>query len=405
MAKLLELDGMNKEKREKLSIKSNVILLPRDTTMDIMKALGILAVVSGHAWSGTSLAPYPPYSFHMPLFFFISGYFFKEDIAIHIKKILTKNIIHLILPTLIFTFFYALISIVLYLFEFKFLNPEITIANLFVNPILASGAFDFNSAYWFIACLFFVKIYFEVVHRYIFFIIRKYIDINLLFLHILFILIYFIIAYCSVSMSINMFTNSLISDFRIFFLRILFALFFYYIGFLFRTYNAGRYLNNLWVIFILFIIAQQILASGIKIDFWVQIMKFETHIFPFVTSLNAIVFFYIISSILSKHSASSILVIIGQNSFPILLHHLFGFFILNILLVILGIVRIDEITSIYYQWNTVNTWYLYIVFGLAVSFIMHRYSNIIKILFLSYIEKLSISVLIKNYFLQKFKKR
>lgn len=45
----------------------------------ILKAMGILAVVGGHA--GTNFLPwFPVYSFHMPLFIFISGYFFMSII-------------------------------------------------------------------------------------------------------------------------------------------------------------------------------------------------------------------------------------------------------------------------------------------------------------------------------------
>ena len=46
--------------------------------MDILKALAIIAVVIGHCDS-----PHPLYNFiylyHMPLFFFISGYFYKNE--------------------------------------------------------------------------------------------------------------------------------------------------------------------------------------------------------------------------------------------------------------------------------------------------------------------------------------
>lgn len=44
---------------------------------NILSALGIILVVGGH--SGVGFLPwFPPYSFHMPLFIFISGYFFSS---------------------------------------------------------------------------------------------------------------------------------------------------------------------------------------------------------------------------------------------------------------------------------------------------------------------------------------
>ena len=48
----------------------------RNQTLDIMKAVGIFLVIIGHNSSGI-LTNYI-YSFHMPLFFIIAGYFWKE---------------------------------------------------------------------------------------------------------------------------------------------------------------------------------------------------------------------------------------------------------------------------------------------------------------------------------------
>ena len=48
---------------------------PRDATLDIMRGIGISAVVLGHTGSGFN--PFV-YLFHVPLFFFSSGYFFKD---------------------------------------------------------------------------------------------------------------------------------------------------------------------------------------------------------------------------------------------------------------------------------------------------------------------------------------
>ncbi|WP_411740358.1 acyltransferase family protein [Pseudomonas sp. BF-B-26] len=48
----------------------------RNFSVDVLRGIGILLVVSGHASSGSSMNVFAPYSFHMPLFFFISGLFF-----------------------------------------------------------------------------------------------------------------------------------------------------------------------------------------------------------------------------------------------------------------------------------------------------------------------------------------
>ena len=48
--------------------------------MNIAKAIGILAIVAGHTRWNIFGDLFINYSWHVPLFFFISGYFFKTAI-------------------------------------------------------------------------------------------------------------------------------------------------------------------------------------------------------------------------------------------------------------------------------------------------------------------------------------
>lgn len=50
----------------------------RDEKLVIVKAIGIVLMVAGHADLLTPIARFI-YMFHMPLFFFVSGYCFKES--------------------------------------------------------------------------------------------------------------------------------------------------------------------------------------------------------------------------------------------------------------------------------------------------------------------------------------
>ncbi|NML37264.1 acyltransferase family protein [Chitinophaga sp. G-6-1-13] len=70
----------------------------RDTSMDVARGVGILLVVLGHAGVQTSII----YSFHMPLFFMLSGYFWNPEQLF--KKILQRKFLTLIVPY--FFFFY-----------------------------------------------------------------------------------------------------------------------------------------------------------------------------------------------------------------------------------------------------------------------------------------------------------
>ena len=48
----------------------------RDPSFDILKGLGILLMIMGHVGFGELFSKYI-HAFHMPLFFLISGYFYK----------------------------------------------------------------------------------------------------------------------------------------------------------------------------------------------------------------------------------------------------------------------------------------------------------------------------------------
>lgn len=88
--------------------------------IDTAKGIGICLVVFGHLgtspilWSSAFI-----YSFHMPLFFFLSGIFFKEYEPMCFIKKKCKS---LLIP---FVWFYALTSIILPYFLNKFLNIEL----------------------------------------------------------------------------------------------------------------------------------------------------------------------------------------------------------------------------------------------------------------------------------------
>lgn len=48
----------------------------------LLSAIGIIIIVSGHCYHGGMELAYnwfPPYSYHLALFVFISGYFYKTD--------------------------------------------------------------------------------------------------------------------------------------------------------------------------------------------------------------------------------------------------------------------------------------------------------------------------------------
>ena len=52
--------------------------MARDSSIDIAKGVGIILVVFGHDTLCPSIIRNVIFSFHMPLFFILSGYFYKD---------------------------------------------------------------------------------------------------------------------------------------------------------------------------------------------------------------------------------------------------------------------------------------------------------------------------------------
>lgn len=74
--------------------------MQRDSIYDIMKGIGILAVIAGHSVGQLTLIDVSMrkliYSFHMPMFFIIAGYFYKEND--NLWKELKKDYKRLVIP-------------------------------------------------------------------------------------------------------------------------------------------------------------------------------------------------------------------------------------------------------------------------------------------------------------------
>jgi len=125
--------------------------------IDIFKGIGILLVVIGHILAEQKNCP-PLYNiiymFHMPLFFFISGYLYKQksNIKLHIKG----KVIQLLIPyTFILLLFIPFNGLSTFLSE-----PITTKSVLTYITHLLTGGRNFGGAtgaFWFITCLFFVQ--------------------------------------------------------------------------------------------------------------------------------------------------------------------------------------------------------------------------------------------------------
>ncbi len=115
--------------------------------IDSLKGMGIIMVVVGHIFDGYLHAWL--YLFHMPLFFFISGYLFKP--SSEGRQYFLKKSLSLLLPYLFFLVLLSAKDIVLILLEGQYF-PLIkqTLKILFGGRLLVG----WTGVFWFITCFF-----------------------------------------------------------------------------------------------------------------------------------------------------------------------------------------------------------------------------------------------------------
>ena len=138
----------------------------RDSSFDIMKGIAILLVVLGHSVpdqaSASGIASYPLYlmrtiiySFHMPVFFFVAGYFMHIPLKEGFQKFVKDKSIRLMVPYFTIGLLYFPFKLALSKFANQQINPQdIWKILIGINP---------DGELWFLYCLFFISILIAVL--------------------------------------------------------------------------------------------------------------------------------------------------------------------------------------------------------------------------------------------------
>ena len=117
--------------------------------INLLKALAIMLVVSGHL-EFSFFGMFPPYSFHLALFFFISGMLFKEKYLNDVKVYFQKRIKSLLIPYFCYELFYLIITYILYLQSGFFLGDNISFKSFFITPFINGRQLLLCAPLWFI---------------------------------------------------------------------------------------------------------------------------------------------------------------------------------------------------------------------------------------------------------------
>lgn len=146
--------------------KEDLTLLKRVDWIDISKGITILLVIIGHNIPTTSLLFKFIFSFHMPLFFIINGYLYKEK---NLKSQFKSNFNRLLLPYLFTSFCLVLYTILSALIKNNKRNIFCFIASILYSTGDLVNQFPFLNtigALWFLTCLFVATILFNFIIKY-----------------------------------------------------------------------------------------------------------------------------------------------------------------------------------------------------------------------------------------------
>lgn len=140
----------------------------RDEAIDIAKGIAIICVIIGHLDGVNGILANAIYSFHMPLFFLVSGYLFKPSGN---KESIIKNFERLVKPYLLVCGLFFLWFLIL---GIKYHNLDVP-TRAIIQILFGSGLYQHSLIWpkiptigviWFLLALFWCKVAYNIVYSY-----------------------------------------------------------------------------------------------------------------------------------------------------------------------------------------------------------------------------------------------
>jgi fucose 4-O-acetylase-like acetyltransferase len=287
------------------------------------KALGILLVVLSHSSGGAIISFlgnfwFPPASFFMPLFVFAAGYFYDETLSF--GKYALKRFRRLVVPYYGWNLFYGLLVTVLVFTGVSNIGNSITPYNFFITPWTTSNSgYAFNGVTWFALWLFTVQVGYTVIRKAL----RLRNEYSLL-------ICCFALGLIGTYLStIGLNSEPLVAQL----IKLLFGLPFLQLGYVYRVKLEAHDKPSVKSLVLVFLIQGALIGifkSEFPFGYVVAGGGFDSVFLPFLTSLTGIWFWLQISTFLSSKIGSiKILRYLGNHTWDIMVHHVFGFWLLN----------------------------------------------------------------------------
>lgn len=332
--------------------------------INILKALAIILVVSGHL-EFRIFDMFPPYSFQLALFFFISGMLFKDKYLDSVFDYVKRRVKSLLVLYFLYSAFYGLLTVILAKFTGKFWGMELSLKNFFITPFLNGHQFDLSCPMWFVTQLFMTMITFLFLQRMLR---EKGEGFKLLF--------YSILGFAAIPLA-KLFP---VTPIFLVAIRTIFSLFFVYLGHFYLTKIHGNY--NIFTPKIVgaMICLQAILwhfnrdfdpVHGIGLSYVLVWARFDDQlIVPVLTSITGIWFSLFFIEVTYNYLKNiKFIRLVGENTYHIMANHLFVMYIITaILLKINGIPMSERYEhNIYWIFNPVQNTYLYFVITMVAT--------------------------------------
>ncbi len=351
--------------------------------VNLLKALAIILVVSGHL-EFSLFGMFPPYSFQLALFFFISGMLFKEKYINDIKTYFHKRIKSLLIPYFCYELAYLVITYFLYKHSGVFLGDKISLKSFFVTPFINGHQLLLCAPLWFVPQLFLTLCTFVLLMKFLNKTPDKWFKLG----------IFTVMGFGAIPLFkfLGNSTGSLIL------MKLMFSLFFVYIGYFYTKYikdNINIFLPKYLGVILVFQSVMWLFnrdfspEHGIGLSYVLVWGRFDDQlIVPVLTALTGIWFsLFFIEVTYNYFKDIKLLKDIGNNTYHIMANHVLVMFLITILLCHFNHVHIDfSNDKIYTIFNPVQTTYLYFV---VVVWITTYLGNIQKYIYSKITDKLS----------------
>lgn len=340
--------------------------------VDVMLAFGIVMVVMGHRYQPPHLF-FPAYTFHMPLFFFVSGFLatvkagLTEKLRLLGHKARSQVLLYFRwnLFFAVFTFLLALAGIRLgYAIPAFGSGAELaaTAYGFFVQPFTDGHQYHLYLAAWFILQLALVHVVFQVVC----FRPGRWVP---------------LVAFAAtVPVTLALLEKGLQSyeDLRLTGVRTALALFFFLAGHLVRAWEdrLARVLLAPWFLLVAFAAVNVVAVNfgNIRYNFVLGNVENVRVWVPLLTSLLIVLIVYQLSHHVARFLAEdSLVLLVGRSTRDILIWHFTVFLGVNLLLWALGAVPFEKLSDNWYVWEKERTWLLYEVPAIAVPILVRRW--------------------------------